>query len=75
MSKPRDYAAEYRNYHGKPEQIKRRAARNKARKLTIKERGKAAVQGKDVDHIDKNPLNNARSNRRTLSIKRNRGRK
>lgn len=30
--KDRDYDKEYREYHGKPEQKKRRAARNKARK-------------------------------------------
>lgn len=30
--KDRDYEKEYRDYHGKPEQKKRRAARNKARK-------------------------------------------
>lgn len=28
----RDYKKEYEEYHGKPEQIKRRAQRNKARK-------------------------------------------
>lgn len=46
----RDYKAEYRNYQGRPEQIRNRSQRNKARRLMIKRRGKAAVRGKDVDH-------------------------
>lgn len=46
----RDYKAEYRNYQGRPEQIRNRAKRNAARALMIKKRGKAAVAGKDVDH-------------------------
>lgn len=62
----RDYKKEYREYHGKPEQIKRRAARNKARSLMIKKHGKKALQGKEVDHKDFNPKNNNASN---LSIK------
>lgn len=73
MAKKRDYAKEYREYHSKPEQKKNRAARNKARRLMIKERGKTAVRGKDVDHKDGNPRNNSRSNRQLLSIKKNRG--
>ena len=31
----RDYKKEYREYHGKPEQIKRRDARNKARRVNF----------------------------------------
>jgi hypothetical protein len=33
---PRNYAKEYKTYHGKPEQIKRRDARNKARAIMVK---------------------------------------
>ena len=62
----RDYAKEYRDYHGKPEQIKRRAGRNKARSLMIRKHGKSALKGKEVDHKDFNPRNNSASN---LSIK------
>nr|DAU76355.1 MAG TPA: HNH endonuclease [Caudoviricetes sp.] len=62
----RDYAKEYRDYHGKPEQIKRRAGRNKARSLMIKKHGKAKLKGKEVDHKDFDATNNSPSN---LSIK------
>ena len=33
MTYKRDYKAEYANYHGKPEQIKKRAERVKARRM------------------------------------------
>ena len=71
----RDYKAEYRRYHSKPEQKKRRAGRNKARRLMIKKVGRAKVAGKDVDHKDRNPRNNAPSNLRIRSKATNRGRK
>ena len=70
----RDYKAEYRRYHGKPEQIARRSGRNKARRKVIKALGRAAVAGKDVDHKDRNPRNNALSNLRITSKHANRGR-
>ena len=57
----RNYKQEYANYHAKPEQKKRRAGRNKARSLAVKKHGKAALAGKDVDHKDRNPLNNSRN--------------
>jgi hypothetical protein len=34
----RNYAKEYKTYHGKPEQIKHRDARNKARAIMVKKR-------------------------------------
>jgi len=50
----RNYAKEYANYQGRPEQIARRSSRNKARRLM----GDKAVKGMDVGHKDNNPLNN-----------------
>ena len=47
---PRDYKKEYKDYHGKPSQIKNRAARNKARA----DKGLKKGDGKEVDH--KKPL-------------------
>ncbi len=42
---PRDYAKEYRTYDGKPKQIKRRDARNKARAL-MEKKGASAEEGR-----------------------------
>jgi len=53
----RDYRQEYDSYHGKPDEIKRRAARVKARRH-MEKNGKARKgDGKDVDHKDGNPMN------------------
>jgi hypothetical protein len=72
--KKRNYKKEYREYHGKPEQIKRRAGRVKARREMTKKYGKAALAGKDIDHADRNPNNNSKSNLRIQSPSKNRGR-
>lgn len=54
--KARDYKEEYREYHGKPKQIKERAERNKARaKLGLK-----VGDPREADH--KNPISNGGSN-------------
>jgi len=70
----RNYKEEYAKYHSKPEQRKRRSSRNQARRLAIKKHGKAAVAGKDIDHKDRNPLNNSKSNLRIQSKSANRSR-
>jgi len=74
LSTERNYAQEYANYHSKPKQRRRRSLRNKARRLMIKKHGKDAVAGRDVDHIDRNPNNNAYSNLRITSKTKNRSR-
>ena len=50
----RNYKSEYDNYHGKPEQIKNRAERVKARRMMEKTGAVTKGDGKDVDH--KKPL-------------------
>lgn len=70
----RDYKKEYRDYHSSPEQKKRRASRNAARRLMISKKGSAAVAGKDIDHKDRNPRNNSLGNLRIQSKSKNRGR-
>lgn len=70
----RDYRKEYDDYHGTPEQVKRRAARNRARKLMERVKGKRALRGKDVDHKDFNPENSSKSNLRVIDSIRNRSR-
>ena len=54
--KSRDYRKEYDQYHGTPEQIKRRAERYAARRKLGLKHG----DGKEADH--KNPLSNGGSN-------------
>ena len=66
----RDYKKEYRDYQGKPEQIKRRTQRNQSRQKLID--AGVNVHGKDVDHIDHNPANMKMSNLRVRSVHANR---
>ena len=65
----------YKTYHGKPEQIKKRAQRNAARAGVKKRLGAAAVAGKDVGH--KKPIrqggSNTAKNLAVQSVKKNRG--
>lgn len=69
----RDYKEEYREYHGTEEQIKRRAARVKARRWKEKNGDARKGDGKDVDHADGNPLNNKPENLKMRSRSENRG--
>jgi len=70
----RDYAKEYREYHGKPEQIKNRAKRNSARRKAANSGLVRKGDGMEVDH--KRPLSkggsNHRSNLRIVTRKTNR---
>lgn len=66
MARKRDYDREYQQYHGKPEQIRARASRNKARREEMKAGRVRKGDGKEVDHKDGNPMNNAKSNRQIL---------
>ena len=71
----RDYKKEYREYHSKPEQKKRRAGRNAARRI-MKMVGRVKKgDGKDVHHKDGNPRNNSRKNLKVESASKNRSRK
>ena len=69
QNEERDYKKEYADYHSKPEQIKRRAKRNEARR-SLKDR--KDIKGKDVHHKDNNPMNNDKSNLSIVSQKYNR---
>lgn len=59
----RDYKQEYENYQGKPEQIRKRSLRNKARRKLVKEGRVHKGDGKDVDH--RKPLAKGGSNAET----------
>lgn len=72
---PARKAAYDKAYNARPEQVKRRAMRNKARRELEKEGLVHKGDGKDVDH--RRPLDsggsNARSNLRVVSETKNRG--
>ena len=72
----RDYRGDTA-YEALPAQVKNRAARNAARAKVTEKLGKAAVEGKDVDH--KKPLaeggTNDLKNLRLRSVAANRARK
>lgn len=74
MSTLRDYAKEYRDYHGTPEQIANRSKRNQARAAKMKTGAVRKGDGKEVDHIK--PLSkggsNGQSNTRVVSRETNR---
>ena len=68
----RNYKQEYKSYHASPEQKKKRASRNAAR-ATMVAKGKVRKgDGKDVDHKNSNPKDNAKGNLRVQSKSANR---
>ena len=71
----RNYKSEYDNFHGKPEEVKKRAERVKARRMMEKTGAVTKGDGKDVDH--KRPLRSGgtttKSNLRVRSKSANRG--
>ncbi len=58
----RNYKKERENYHSRPEQMVRNAARKRARRWMEREGKAKAGDGKDVHHKDNNPLNNDKNN-------------
>lgn len=59
-------------YNSKPEQKKRRAARNKARRMMIRAGKARKGDGKDVGHANGNPWDNRPGNLRMESKRANR---
>lgn len=75
MVRKRNYRKEYDSYQGQPEQIKRRAQRNAARRAAAKKGLVRKGDGKEVDHLGSNrkgPLNNKKT--RVVSKRTNRRR-
>lgn len=70
--KKRDYKKEYENYQGKPDQIKKRASRNAARREMMADGKVKKGDGKDVDHKNGNPKDNRKSNLKAESKSKNR---
>lgn len=70
----RDYKKEYAEYHGKPEQRKRRSQRVLARRDAEKRGLVKKGDGKEVDHVDMNRKGSL-NNRRVRVISRAKNRK
>ena len=68
----RNYKKENENYKSKPEQIEKRVARNKARRMAMKAAVVKKGDGKDVDHRNGNPLDNSKGNLRVQKASTNR---
>ncbi len=71
----RNYKEEYKDFHSKPNQKKRRAGRNAARRKMAAAGKVKKGDGKDVHHKDGNSLNNKKKNLRVESRSKNRARK
>lgn len=72
MQKKRNYKKEYKNYHSK--HLKDNNARHRAR-YAAEKAGKVRVgDGKDIDHKNNNPRDNAPKNKRIMSSTANRSR-
>lgn len=75
MAKKRDYRKEYDDYHGSPEQKKRRAQRNSARSKAQKSGKVRKGDGKEVDHVGMNRKGNLDNSKvKIVSKKQNRKR-
>jgi hypothetical protein len=72
MAAPRNYKKEYKSYHAKPKQKKRRAQRNSARSKMVKAGKAKKGDGKDVDHKNRNTADNRKKNLRVVSKSKNR---
>ncbi len=71
----RVYSAYDRKNQARPEEVRKRVARNKARRAAAKKYGKAAIKGKDVHHVG--GMKNGKKPGRTklMSRSKNRGMK
>lgn len=70
----RNYKKEYRDYHGTPEQKKRRAQRNAARREAEQEGRVRKGDNKEVDHLGNNRKGRL-NNKRTRVVSRTANRK
>ena len=68
----RNYKREYKKYHSRPKQKKRRAQRNKARRKMTKAGKTRKGDGKDVHHKNRNTADNRKKNLKVVGKRRNR---
>ena len=72
MATKRNYKSEYKNYHSKPKQKKRRAQRNSARSKMVRAGKASKGDGKDVHHRNRNTKDNRSKNLAVISKRKNR---
>jgi hypothetical protein len=72
MATKRNYKSEYKNYHSKPKQKKRRAQRNSARSKMVRAGKARKGDGKDVHHRNRNTKDNRSKNLGVVSKRKNR---
>jgi len=72
VKEARNYRTEYDNYQGSKEQREKRSSRNKARRIMTAKGLCKMGDGNDVDHKDRNPLNNDFKNLRVQKKEKNR---
>lgn len=63
---PRDYKDEYAKFQNSESQKNDRVKRNKNRRNATKNGRVSRGDGKDIDHIDGNPMNNSPNNLRVV---------
>lgn len=63
---------DYDKYHKSTRMKRERASRNKARREAEREGRVHKGDGKHVDHIDGNPMNNSKGNKRVIPARTNR---
>jgi hypothetical protein len=68
----RNYKREYASYQGKPEAIKKRTARDAARRTMQKKGVVRKGSGRDVHHVNANPYDNRPHNLRVVNRSANR---
>ncbi len=73
--KKRNYKREYAIYHGKPEQIKRRAQRNKTRRMMVRKGRVHKGDGMDVDHKNNDVYDQSDGNLQVMTKSKNRSKK
>ena len=68
----RNYKDEYRKFQSSIKDIRARAKRNAARRKAIREGRAKKGDGKEVHHVNGNPMDNSKDNLRVVSRKYNR---
>jgi len=71
----RDYKKEYESYHSKPEQKRRRAQRNAARRKMVSAGKASKNDGRDVHHKNRRTSDNSSKNLAVISRSKNRSMK